>query len=149
MKITVSNIIKEYPKLKIKLPKELDKGEFEFIRENIDLYNEDKTIKKYIDTFIQKLNELVAKSEPEKKSPAKAKKSTIDKSKPATAKKEPEKKDESPRPPSRTKDAPFITHSDNIVLKGRNKTARSPAGTTRNPIKGTKRQLVKTPISDV
>jgi pantothenate kinase-related protein Tda10 len=72
MKITVSNLIEEYPKLNIQLPKELNKDEFEFVKDNIDLYSEDDTIKKYIDTFVLKLNEFavrkqvkITKSKPE------------------------------------------------------------------------------------
>lgn len=61
MKITVSNIVEQYPKLNIQLPKELNQDEFEFIKENIDLYSEDDTIKKYIDTFVLKLNEIASK----------------------------------------------------------------------------------------
>jgi signal recognition particle GTPase len=63
MKITVSNIVEQYPKLNILLPKELNQDEFEFIKENIDLYSEDDTIKKYIDTFVNKLNEFASKKE--------------------------------------------------------------------------------------
>jgi hypothetical protein len=69
--ITVENITSEYPGIDQDiLPDALKKDEFEFIRENIDLYNEDDTIKKYIDTFIEKLNEFVnkgtSKSKPSK-----------------------------------------------------------------------------------
>ena len=60
MKITVSNIVEQYPKLNIQLPKELNRDEFEFIKDNIDLYSEDDTFKKYIDTFVLKLNEITA-----------------------------------------------------------------------------------------
>ena len=67
MNITVKNIIEQYPKLDIELPKELNPEEFEFIKENIDLYTEDGSIKTYIDTFIDKLNETVTKSEKQKK----------------------------------------------------------------------------------
>jgi hypothetical protein len=60
--ITVENIIPEYPGIDQSiLPEALKKDEFEFIRENIDLYNDDETIKKYIDTFVEKLNEFAAK----------------------------------------------------------------------------------------
>jgi hypothetical protein len=81
--ITVENIISEYPGIdQAILPDALKKDEFEFIRENIDLYNDDETIKKYIDTFIEKLNEVVSKHTPEKKVKEK-------KSKPQKAPKEP------------------------------------------------------------
>lgn len=66
--ITIENIISEYPGIdQAILPDALKNGEFEFIRENIDLYNDDKTIKKYIDTFVEKLNEVINKHTPEKK----------------------------------------------------------------------------------
>jgi hypothetical protein len=66
--ITVENIILEYPDIdQAILPDALKKDEFEFIRENIDLYNDDETIKKYIDTFVVKLNEVINKPTPEKK----------------------------------------------------------------------------------
>ncbi len=66
--ITVENIISEYPDIdQAILPDALKKDEFEFIRENIDLYNDDETIKKYIDTFVEKLNEVIIKQKPEKK----------------------------------------------------------------------------------
>lgn len=66
--ITVENIISEYPAIdQAILPDALKKDEFEFIQENIDLYNDDETIKKYIDTFVEKLNEVIIKPTPEKK----------------------------------------------------------------------------------
>lgn len=66
--ITVENIISEYSGIdQTILPDALKKDEFEFIRENIDLYNDDETIKKYIDTFVEKLNEVINKHTPEKK----------------------------------------------------------------------------------
>jgi hypothetical protein len=66
--ITVENIITEYPGIdQAILPDALKNNEFEFIRENIDLYNDDETIKKYIDTFVEKLNEVINKHTPEKK----------------------------------------------------------------------------------
>ena len=66
--ITVENIISEYPAIdQAFLPDALKNDEFEFIRENIDLYNDDVTIKKYIDTFVEKLNEVINKPTPEKK----------------------------------------------------------------------------------
>jgi len=66
--ITVENIISEYSGINQGiLPEALKQSEFEFIRENIDLYNDDETIKKYIDTFVEKLNEVINKYTPEKK----------------------------------------------------------------------------------
>lgn len=62
--ITVNNLISQYPAInQAVLPDTLKADEFEFIRENIDLYDEDETIKKYIDTFVEKLNVLVSKQE--------------------------------------------------------------------------------------
>lgn len=61
MKITIDNLVEQYPKINVSLPKELNKDEFQFIKENLDLYDEDETIKELIDTFILKLNEVVAK----------------------------------------------------------------------------------------
>jgi hypothetical protein len=59
----LDNIIAEYPGIdQSVLPDALKKEEFEFILENIDLYSADETIKKYIDTFIEKLNQVVSKS---------------------------------------------------------------------------------------
>ncbi len=83
--ITVENLAEKYPTLVQKqLPEVLKQPEFEFIRENLDLYQEDETIKKYIDTFVQKLNEFATKAgksekkqtvpkSPEKKIPKPAK----------------------------------------------------------------------------
>ena len=60
--ITTENIISEYPAINQSiLPDVLKQGEFEFINDNIDLYNDDETIKKYIDTFVDKLNEVLSK----------------------------------------------------------------------------------------
>jgi len=62
--ITVENILDTYPQISQDiLPTALQQAEFAFIEENIDLYNEDETIKQYIDTFVEKLNEVVNKNE--------------------------------------------------------------------------------------
>jgi len=62
--ITVENILDTYPQISQGiLPTALKHSEFEFIQENIDLYNEDETIKQYIDTFIEKLNQVLEKDE--------------------------------------------------------------------------------------
>ena len=72
--ITLENIFSEYPGINQKnLPEALKQGEFEFIRENIDLYNEDETIKKYIDTFIDKLNKISGKGSKSPKTKAEPK----------------------------------------------------------------------------
>jgi len=81
MNLTINNISKEYPKLDQKsLPGPLKKDEFDFVKENLDLYEDDETIKEYIDTFVAKLNQLAAKSKPKavKKS---SNKSTVRKTK--------------------------------------------------------------------
>jgi len=62
MKITIENITTEYPKFKqIDLPKALKSEEYSFVKENLDLYNDDEDIKKYMNTFVLKLNEISAK----------------------------------------------------------------------------------------
>ena len=62
--ITVENILDTYPQISQDiLPTTLKHSEFEFIQENLDLYNEDETIKKYIDTFIEKLNQVLKNDE--------------------------------------------------------------------------------------
>ena len=60
--ITIENVLAEYQNIPQEmLPTALQETEFEFISENLDLYHEDDTIKQYIDTFIEKLNQVVAK----------------------------------------------------------------------------------------
>lgn len=60
--ITKENIIAEYQNIPQEmLPTALQQNEFEFVYENLDLYHEDSTIKEYIDTFIDKLNQVVEK----------------------------------------------------------------------------------------
>jgi hypothetical protein len=62
--ITVENILETYPQISQDiLPTALKHSEFEFIQENLDLYNDDETIKKYIDTFIEKLNQVLKNDE--------------------------------------------------------------------------------------
>jgi len=62
--ITVENILDTYPQISQGiLPTALKHSEFEFIQENLDLYNDDETIKKYIDTFIEKLNQVLEKTD--------------------------------------------------------------------------------------
>jgi hypothetical protein len=69
MNLTINNISKEYPRLDQKaLPGPLKKTEFNFVKENMDLYNDDETIKEYIDTFVSKLNQYASKQKPSKKS---------------------------------------------------------------------------------
>jgi len=97
--ITVENLIAKYPQIsQDSLPTALQQTEFEFIQENIDLYNEDETIKKYIDTFVEKLNDLQEKngdkSKPEPK-PKKAKTVKEKKEPKAEEKEKADKKEES------------------------------------------------------
>jgi len=61
--ITKDTILEKYPHISQDiLPQALQQNEFDFIQENIDLYNDDETIKQYIDTFIDKLNQVIEKS---------------------------------------------------------------------------------------
>ena len=61
--ITRKNILAEYPRISQNaLPKALQQKEFDFIVENFDLIDDDKDIRKYVDTFIKKLNEALKKS---------------------------------------------------------------------------------------
>lgn len=93
--INIRNIKTEYPKINQSiLPKALKQDEFEFVSENLDLYTDDEDIKKYIDTFILKLNEVSAKNtkiskpkKPTKKATTKPKAKTSTKKK-KTAKRE-------------------------------------------------------------
>lgn len=76
MKINIKNIVSEYPKIKQgSLPDALKQDEFDFVSENLDLYNDDTDIKKYIDTFVSKLNEVAGKVN-ENKKPVTKKKAT-------------------------------------------------------------------------
>jgi hypothetical protein len=61
--ITKNNLLTEYPRIyQSILPKALQQEEFDYIAENIDLYDEgDEDICKYVDTFIEKLNEVLKK----------------------------------------------------------------------------------------
>jgi len=81
--ITVNNLITEYPKInQDSLPDALKQEEFEFIRENIDLYAEDDDIKKYIDTFVAKLNQVEDKKLEKKSETPEKPNSTVKKVKP-------------------------------------------------------------------
>jgi hypothetical protein len=84
MNITVDNFSKSVnPELLKNAPKVL-KEDFDFVKENIDLYHDDADIKKYIDTYVQKLNAtLMAKGSTagrKKTSVTTKKKSTLKKS---------------------------------------------------------------------
>jgi hypothetical protein len=60
--ITRNNLLAEYPRIfQSALPKALQQEEFDFVAENIDLYGDDPDIAKYVDTFIEKLNEVLEK----------------------------------------------------------------------------------------
>ena len=101
--ITISNITQEYPKInQAKLPAALKKTEYDFVKENLDLYSEDDTIKEYIDTFVAKLNEIAGKSEPkhEKKT---SKKSSVKRKKAKAKPKVTTKRKPSPKPKTKTK----------------------------------------------
>jgi hypothetical protein len=59
--ITIQNVLTEYKKLdQSTLPAALQAAEFAFVKENMELYGEDKDIDSYIDAFVQKLNEYTA-----------------------------------------------------------------------------------------
>lgn len=74
MQITRQNILIEYPQIKQNiLPDNLKQAEFDFLAENMDLYGEDATIDEFIDTFISKLNEVLAKKTTTKTTTTKAK----------------------------------------------------------------------------
>ena len=67
--ITRANLLTEYPRIfQSILPKPLQQEEFDFIAENMDLADEDEDIGKLVDTFIEKLNQVVEKQETEGKS---------------------------------------------------------------------------------
>ncbi|NVO09048.1 MAG: hypothetical protein HXX16_03710 [Bacteroidales bacterium] len=89
--ITTENIISEYPGIDQSiLPEALKQDEFEFIRENIDLYNDDETIKKYIDAFAEKLNEVLEKESVKTPSEPKKKKEKSEKTKTPKSSRKPE-----------------------------------------------------------
>ena len=60
--ITVSNFTKTITSDILKKAPEVLRKDYEFVKENIDLYDADNTIKKYIDTYISKLNHVAGKS---------------------------------------------------------------------------------------
>ncbi len=65
MKITVQNIESEYPKLGIELPEPLAADKFEKLKTTfLPNYDKSEVIAKMVDTFVQKLNEAIAKAEP-------------------------------------------------------------------------------------
>ena len=65
--ITRNNLLKEYPRFNQRaLPEALQQEEFDFIAENFDLIDDDEDIAKYVDTFIEKLNEVLEFQQPEK-----------------------------------------------------------------------------------
>ena len=96
MKITVDNLVEQYPKINVSLPKELNEDEFQFIKENLDLYTEDETIQKLIDTFVLKLNEVIGKESPSAKTESKGEKR---KSQAVLKKETPTKKDKAVKTP--------------------------------------------------
>lgn len=112
--ITIQNVLEEYQNIPQEmLPTALQQTEFEFVYENLDLYNEDSTIKEYIDTFIDKLNQVVAKEhinieqdEPKAK-PVKATKPKAEKQ--AKPKAEPKQKTEKKTPEITPDDVDFIS----------------------------------------
>jgi len=62
--ITKNNLLTEYPRISQSLlPKALQQEEFDFVAENIDLYDDDNDLRNFVDTFIKKLNEALKKNE--------------------------------------------------------------------------------------
>jgi len=60
MNLTINNISKEYPKLDQKsLPGPLKKDEFDFVKENLDLYEDDEAAISYLE---QRIDEAYANS---------------------------------------------------------------------------------------
>jgi len=70
--ITVTNFLKQVSGELLKKAPEVLQNDFDFVKENIDLYNEDETIKKYIDTYIAKLNQVAGKTQKQKISTTKS-----------------------------------------------------------------------------
>jgi hypothetical protein len=97
--ITKNNIQEEYPRISQNvLPEALQQKEFDDMMADIDLYDDDDDIRKYVDTFIEKLNEVLekqsAKAKPEEPKQLKQPKAT---QKPK--KEKPAKSPKSPKPP--------------------------------------------------
>ncbi len=87
MKITVKNIEQEYPKIKAKHPEPLSKEKFDnLVTKFLPNYDKSEIIKKMVDTFVIKLNEVVAKQEPKEKVHKNVNKSTSKAKKPVTKK---------------------------------------------------------------
>ena len=110
--ITVENLISEYPRIsQDSLPTALKQSEFDFIQENIDLYNEDETIKQYIDTFVEKLNEFHS-SDKSKHEPKPKKAKTVKEKKASTA----DQKEKHDKPEKHNKqDKKEETHYENVT----------------------------------
>jgi outer membrane biosynthesis protein TonB len=81
--ITRNNLLAEYPRIfQNSLPKALQQDEFDFIAENFDLIDDDEDIAKFVDTFIEKLNDVLEKQGKQgnpKKSEEKTEKAVITK----------------------------------------------------------------------
>ena len=79
MNITVENFSKVVTPVALKNAPKVLKDDFDFVKENIDLYHDDDDIKKYIDTYVQKLNTALASKKPSaetKPAPSAAQKKT-------------------------------------------------------------------------
>ena len=86
--ITRKNLLAEYPRIHQHiLPKELQQAEFDFIAENFDLIDEDEDIRRYVETFIEKLDKFLINSDDQT-----FKSKTQPKRKSATSKPKPEPK---------------------------------------------------------
>ena len=99
--ITRNNILTEYPRISQSiLPAPLQQVEFDFVAENFDLINEDEDIGKFIDTFIEKLNEAIEKSGKQGKSGKSGKSEKSAKTKLPKSQKSPKpKREPKPKPP--------------------------------------------------
>ncbi len=109
--ITRNNLLTEYPAIDQSiLPNALQQEEFTFISDNIDLVDDDEDIRKFVDTFIEKLNEVLEKQQtqvvpakadklPVKQPKGKAKQPKERKEKTAKPKQEPKPKKQKPETP--------------------------------------------------
>jgi hypothetical protein len=103
-KITTSNVLAEYKKIKQSdLPEALKQKNFNFVLEYIDLYDEDKDIKKTIDSFITSLNKVAKKAEEEEKPRAEPKAKTKTKVKAEKAKSQKPKTKSKAKPKAKSK----------------------------------------------
>ncbi len=105
MKITIENIAKEYPKIDIPLPEPLAKEKFEKLKTTfLPNYDKSEVIKKMVDTFVLKLNKVIAKAPKPKQEAAPKPKAEKPKA-PKAAKAKRAKKVTKPKPAAKPKKA--------------------------------------------